>query len=257
MNEYWILIFVFLSSFVYGLIGFGDALILIPIASPIIGIQAAIILVTIWGVVPSVLNLIQYRHFMDKKFLIRAILTGIPGAVIGSLLLLLSINLRWVELLLGCFILTYSILKIRSVLKTKEEIQTEDIFISKEISEPILIIGGFSYGLFGGLIGASGPINVALLEGTGHYKENFIGNFAAIGFPLTILKISLYIATDSFPKDNLLIIFLIGLPIIIFASKLGHKLTPKIPVETFRLIILVALIIIGIRSILKQTIFYT
>lgn len=255
MNEYWILAFVFLSSFVYGLIGFGDALILIPIASPIIGIQTAIILVTIWGVVPSVLNLIQYRHYIDKKFLVRAILTGIPGAVIGSLLLLLSMNLRWIELLLGCFILAYSLLKIRTVIKTKEVIQ-EDVFIAKEISEPILILGGFSYGLFGGLIGASGPINVALLEGTGHYRENFIGNFAAIGFPLTILKISMYLATDSFPKDNLLLIFLLGLPIIFLASKLGHKLTPKIPIEKFRLIILVVLIIIGVRAILMQTIFY-
>ena len=253
MNEFWILAVVFVSSFVFGLIGFGDALIFIPLATPFIGIQKAVIIVTIWGFFPTILNLIHYRHNLDKKFIIRGILTGIPGTFIGTLLIAYA-NLRWVELLLGCFILIYSSVKIYEVLKKRKEIE-EEVLIKKEIPELVLIAGGFSYGFFGGLIGASGPINVALLEGTGHYREDLIGNFAAVSFAMVLLKVPMYIATDIFPKD-LLLILLLGIPIIFIASKLGHYITPKISVEKFRLIILSILLLVALRSILSNTFFY-
>ena len=45
MIEYFALIAIFFSSFVYGIIGFGDALVLLPIITPIIGVKNGVILV--------------------------------------------------------------------------------------------------------------------------------------------------------------------------------------------------------------------
>ena len=63
MIVYLSLIAIFFSSMVYGIIGFGDALILIPIITPIIGIKNAVILVNLWGILTAFLNFVRYRKF--------------------------------------------------------------------------------------------------------------------------------------------------------------------------------------------------
>ncbi len=255
MSEYIILLAVFISSFIYGLIGFGDALILIPILTLFINIQSAVVLVNLWGVVPSILNLIQYFKFIDKKFFIRGILTGIPGVIVGTFLIVI-LPLRWIELTLGLFVLVYSILKIvkyRNKKKPKEDII--DKSNEQHLPNSVLVVGGFSYGFFGALIGAAGPINIALLENTGHYREEFIGNFAAISTVFGLIRIPLYLTQQLFPTEYLLVFF-VAFPVIFIATKIGHFINPKIKVNSFQLIIHIMLFISSIRTILQTTIFY-
>jgi hypothetical protein len=255
MSEYIILLTVFISSFIYGLIGFGDALILIPVLTLFISIQSAVVLVNLWGVVPSLLNLIQYFKYIDKKFFIRGVLTGIPGVLAGTLLIVI-LPLRWIELTLGLFVLVYSTLKIIKYGKKKKP---EDNIIDRSdeynLPNSILVIGGFSYGFFGALIGAAGPINIALLENTGHHREEFIGNFAAISTVFGLIRIPLYLTQGIFPTEYLLVFF-IAFPVIFIATKIGHFITPKIKVESFQLIIHIILFISSIRTILMTTLFY-
>jgi uncharacterized membrane protein YfcA len=103
ISPYFILLFVTISSFVYGLIGFGDALILIPIITPIIGIQSAIVLTNFWGIFTSGFNLIQYRKFIDWKFVGKYLLVAVPAAIIG-IFLIPYISGRILEIILGVFI---------------------------------------------------------------------------------------------------------------------------------------------------------
>lgn len=252
-----ILLAVFIASFIYGLIGFGDALILIPILTLFISIQSAVVLVNLWGILPSILNLIRYFKFIDKKFFIRGIITGIPGVLVGTLLIVI-LPLRWIELTLGLFVLVYSALKIVKY-RNKNEKKSDDNIIDKSdehyLPNSVLIVGGFSYGFFGALIGASGPINIALLENTGHYREEFIGNFAAISTVFGLIRIPLYLTQQLFPIEFLLVFF-IAFPVIFIATKMGHFITPKIKVDSFQLIIHIMLFISSIRTILMTTIFY-
>ena len=257
MNAYIILLAVFIASFIYGLIGFGDALILIPILTLFISIQSAVVLVNLWGILPSFLNLIRYFKYIDKKFFIRGIITGIPGLVIGTILIV-TLPLRWIELTLGLFVLVYSILKIvnnRNKYKKKPDGNIIDKSDEYYLPNSVLVFGGFSYGFFGALIGASGPINIALLENTGHYREEFIGNFAAISTVLGLIRLPLYLTQQIFPTEYLFVFF-IAFPVIFIATKLGHWITPKLKVESFQLIIHILLLISSIRTILMTTIFY-
>jgi len=106
--------------------------------------------------------------------------------------------MEWIELILGVFILIYSSLKLVNYVKGQSQ-----IVIKKEINttSPLILFVGFSYGLLTGLIGAAGPINVALLEKTGHYRESFIGNFAAIGTVLSVSRIPFYLVEGLFPSE--------------------------------------------------------
>ena len=101
MNPYFILLFVVFSSFVFGLIGFVDALIIIPIITPIIGIKNAVIFSNLWGLISATLNSIRYRKHLDKQFLLYTLSMGIIGTVLGTLAISIA-PVRWIELSRGC-----------------------------------------------------------------------------------------------------------------------------------------------------------
>ncbi|NVM18787.1 MAG: sulfite exporter TauE/SafE family protein [Candidatus Lokiarchaeota archaeon] len=234
---------------VYGVIGFGDALILIPIITPIIGIKNAVILVNLWGILTALLNFIKYYQLLDKGYFMRFLSLGIPATIFGTFLFI-EIRLEWIELILGVFILGYSAIKLNEYLKKKHNIEFENRLNS---TSPLIIAGGFSYGLLTALISAAGPLNVAMLEKTGHFRENFIENFAAIGFSLSIARTPFYFITNIFPYD-LFILFLLGFPIIFLGTKFGQRLTPKIPIKAFQVVVFCFLIVISVKSIVTSVV---
>jgi uncharacterized membrane protein YfcA len=234
---------------VYGIIGFGDALVLIPIITPLIGVKNAVILVNIWGTFPALLNFIKYRRFIDKGYFLRFLSLGIPATILGTYLII-NLRVEWIELILGCFILLYSTYKLVKYFGNPDNIEVKNEI---NTTSPIIFLGGFSYGLLTGLISAAGPINVALLEKTGHYRESFIENFAAIGTMLSISRIPLYFIENFFPYE-LFLVFLLAFPIIFLGTKLGHQITPKITVKKFQIIIFCFLLGISIKSIISSSI---
>ncbi|MFW9781881.1 MAG: sulfite exporter TauE/SafE family protein [Candidatus Heimdallarchaeota archaeon] len=249
MLEYLLLIPIFFSSMVYGIIGFGDALILIPIISPIIGIKASVILVNIWGLFPALINFVKYHKYLDNAYFFRFLSLGVPATIFGTYLII-NIRTEWIELVFGVFVLIYSSYKINLYLKNASQLEVKRHLKS---SSPIIFLGGFTYGLLSGLISAAGPLNVVLLEKTGHYKEDFIGNFAAIGTVLSISRVPFYIFGGIFPI-NLLVVFLLAFPIIFMGTKLGHRITPKISLRLFQLAIFCFLLIISVKSIVTSLI---
>ena len=245
MIEYFALIAIFFSSAVYGIIGFGDALVLLPIITPIIGVKNGVILVNIWGTLTSFLNFIKYRKYLDKGYYIRFVSLGVPATIFGTFLII-DVGTEWIELMFGIFILGYSIFKLYQYSKSKNEIEGE---IRLDTKSPVIYFGGFTYGFLTALISAAGPVNVALLERTGHYRENFIENFGVIGFTLSMARNPFYFVTGIFPYE-LLLVFLLGFPIIFIGIKIGQKITPKIPIRTFQVIIFCFLIGISLKSII-------
>ena len=247
MIIYLSLIAIFFSSMVYGVIGFGDALILIPIITPIIEIKTAVILVNLWGILTSLLNFIKYRELLDRGYCIRFLSLGIPATIFGTFLFI-NIRLEWIELILGIFVFSYSTLKLYRYSKGKEDFELKERL---NTTSPLIFAGGFSYGFLAALISAVGPLNVAMLERTGHYREHFIENFAAIGFSLSIARTPFYFITDIFPYD-LVLLFILGFPIIFLGTKSGQKLTPRIPVKKFQIAVFCFLLVISINSIVSS-----
>jgi len=249
MLVYFTLIAIFFSSMVYGIIGFGDALILIPIITPLIGIKNAVILINLWGTFPALINFIKYREYLDRGYFLRFLVLGIPATILGTFLII-NLQLEWIELTFGIFVLCYSSIKLFQYRKNSSSVQIEKELNS---SSPFIIFGGFSYGLLASLISAAGPINVLCLEKTGHYRESFIENFAAIGTMLSISRIPLYFFEGVFPTE-LFLVFILAFPVIFVGTKFGHKFTPKISVEKFQIIIFCFLLVISVKSIITASI---
>jgi uncharacterized membrane protein YfcA len=222
--------------------GFGDALILIPFLTLIEGVsvQASVVLATYWGILLNVMNAVKYRGFLDRPFLKKTIPIGLVGTILGSLLISIA-PVAWIELVLGAFIAAYVIYKARVLAR-------EASHVYSPLLDGWLYAGTFSYGFLGGLIGASGPVFVVILERTNHERESFIANFGFNSFVLCIFKIGIYASTGLFPVD-LWLIFLIGFPLIYIAIRCGHWVTPRIPKGKFIVGILAILAVMAARFI--------
>jgi uncharacterized membrane protein YfcA len=241
-------------------LGFGDALILIPLLSLMIDTRDAIVLSGFWGIILNFTNYIRNHNHVDKNYLKYVIPLGIPGVILGSFLIGIA-PLAILSLFLGIFIIGFIGLKISGkidgeplhLFNNQKDSNTNTIVTAKTqstISPLAISIGGFSYGFLGGLIGASGPINVMLLQATHHEKEAFISTFAATSISLTIIKLGIYIFTGLFPI-NLILVYILGIPTIFLASYFGHRLSQIIPRRTFQIFVLILLGVIAMRMIIS------
>ena len=245
-----ILLILAFAMLVGSTLGFGDSLTFIPLAGIFLDVRIATVLMGFWSTLLSILNAIKYRSYIDKPFLKKYIGPGIIGVIFGAILIVVA-PIRWIELFLGLFIILYLIVKIRE-LKREEQEKQEKI---TEIPDGLFYTGAFSYGLLSGLIGAAGPINVALLESTGHERESFIGNFAIISALVSSVKLVIYSWNGLFPLEFIWL-FLIGIVVIFIVTRFGHWLTPKIPTKEFQILIMILLAIISIRLIVVSLFFY-
>ncbi len=242
MEAAWILVVLFFAMFLGAAFGFGDALILIPFLTLIegMGVQASVVLTTYWGILLGVMNAVKYRGFLDKPFLKKTIPIGLIGTVLGSILISIA-PVAWIELVLGIFIAFYVVYKARVVVREKPHVHGP-------LRDGWLYSGAMGYGFLGGLIGASGPVFVVVLERTNHEREAFIANFALNSLVLSIFKSGIYAWTGLFPV-NLWLIFLVGFPLVYVAIRCGHWITPKIPKEKFIFGILAILAVMAVRFI--------
>ena len=242
MDAAWILLFLFLAMFLGAAFGFGDALILIPFLTLIMEVQPAVVMATCWGVLLNAMNAVKYRAFIDKPFLKKTIPIGLACTIAGSLLIGVA-PVAWIELVLGIFIACYVVFKARVL--AREKLRGH---VHGPLAPAWLYAGSAGYGFLGGLIGASGPIFVVILERTNHEREAFIENFALNSLVLTLFKIGIYTGSGLFPVD-LWLVFLIGLPVTYLASRGGQWLTPRIPKEKFLVGILAILAAMAIRFV--------
>ncbi|MBD3350141.1 MAG: TSUP family transporter [Candidatus Lokiarchaeota archaeon] len=238
-----LLLLVFFTSLIAQTIGFGGAIMLISMASFIMDLQDIIVLSGFWGILYDVFKGYNYKDYIDWGYVKRVVLGGIPGAIFGALLIeILPITI--LQILFGLFLFLYSAFKLVDLYRLEKESEP----INEDFSKGYLTFGGFTFGFFGGLLGASGPINVILLERTNHYRESFIANFALSALPLTIMRVTVYVSSGLFPIDYFFV-FLCGFPLIFITAKIGPKLTNKIPILIFKRIITIFLLIISIRTI--------
>lgn len=251
MEEFFYILLILAFSVVVGsTLGFGDSLTFIPIAAIFLDVRIATVLMGFWSTLMSILNALKYRSYIDKPLLKKYLGPGICGVIIGAILIVIA-PIRWLELFMGIFIVLYLVIKIRQIKREK----SEEFEITNELPDSLFYTGAFSYGFFSGLIGASGPINVALLERTGHERESFIGNFAILSVLVSSVKLGIYSWNGLFPLD-LILLFVIGILVIFIVTRFGHWLTPRIPVKTFQILIMVLLSIISMRLIVVSLFFY-
>lgn len=227
----------FLATLIRSTFGFGESLVAVPLFLLFIPLSVAVPLSVLISVLVAAIVVAQDHkeiHISSAKWLILFAALGIP---LGLCILVYG-NQYWVKIVLGLFIIAYSIYS----LSAKRTIQL------KQDSRLWLFICGFFSGVLGGAYGLNGPPLVIYGNFRGWTAKQFRATLQAYFLPVSFIGLTGY-AVKGLVQWAVLKYFLLCLPAIIPAIFLGRYLNHKLHGNHFFRWIYWGLIFIGLLLI--------
>ncbi|MBI2405701.1 sulfite exporter TauE/SafE family protein [Candidatus Microgenomates bacterium] len=217
-------------------VGFGATTLLVPAASLFLPIKDAIVLAALFHMFGTLWRALYFRGGIDWKIVT---FFGIPSLIlagIGSYLLSIS-PAQWIARILGIFLILWA----GAALSGRQfTLPTNRLFTAIE---------GALVGFLAGLIGTAGALRGAFLSSWNMHKDFYLGTGAAIGLGADVIKVVVYNQTGLL-NFNLTIVFVFAV-VALVGTTVGKVLVGKTGQETFRKIVLVALILAGLRFLVQ------
>ena len=234
-----VLVILFLSTITRASLGFGDALVGMPLLTLVIGVQQATPLIGLISFTIACIILTQAWRDVDIRGAWRLILSSFAGIPIG-LFLLTSIPEAIVTTLLGLILILYGAY---SLFKPKLE-------KVKDSNENLAFGFGFVAGILGGAYNASGPPIVIYGTRRGWTPERFRATMQSY-FLFTHFIIIISHGVSGLWNPTVIVLFLLSIPIMILSAMLGKVLINRISHDRFSRIVYTFLIIIGLFMIVN------
>lgn len=229
------LLIAFLSEVVGTVAGFGSSVFFVPLAGFLFGFHEVLALTSILHVFSNTAKLILFRQHMQWRLLL---LIGLPGIVFVILGAFLSrqVEFKLIELILGLFLILFSLLLL---FKPSAKL-TPNI--------PNATSCGALAGFLAGLIGTGGAIRGLVLAAFDLEKNVFVATSAAIDSGVDFSRMIIYLRGGYLTKE--LYWFVPGLLLTAFlGSYVGKLLLKKIQQQSFRKIVLVLVLLIGLTTL--------
>ena len=217
--------------------GFGSSVIFVPLAGFFFDFHTVLLVTGILHVFSNTAKLILFRKGIDWKLVM---LLGIPSiffVIIGAILSK-HIKSEYIEFGLGIFLITIAAFM---------------LFFPKAKVTPTnfnAIAGGGIAGFLAGLIGTGGAIRGLSLAAFSLEKNIFIATSAAIDFGVDFSRTIIYWSNAALDK-KLYIYIPILLVVAFVGSYIGKLALKKVSQESFKKIVLIFIILIGITMIFK------
>jgi uncharacterized protein len=225
---------IFIATLIRSAIGFGEALVAVPLLAMRISLRTAAPLAVMVSITIAALIIVQDWQKVYFRSAARLLLPTFFGIPLG-LLLLTSVHQQAVRLLLASIIICFAVY---SLSKT----HTLEL---KQDSNPWLLFCGFVAGILGGAYGMNGP--PLAVYGTmrrwspQHFRATLQGYF----LPASILGMVGYLWNGLWSRE-LALYYALCLPVTIPAIWLGRVANQRLPAETFSKYVFGGLIIIGV-----------
>jgi len=228
-------IIAFFSEVIGTLAGFGSSVFFVPLAGLLFGFHEVLALTSILHVFSNTAKLVLFGRGVNWKL---ALLLGIPSTlfVVVGALLTRHLEFRFAELILGLFLIVFSLLLwFRPALRLAPT------------SGNAITFGGIA-GFLAGLIGTGGAIRGLVLAAFDLEKNAFVATSAAIDSGVDFSRMIIYLRS-GYLKESLYW-FVPGLLLMAFlGSYTGKLLLRKIQQESFRKIVLLFVLLIGLTTI--------
>ena len=226
------LLILFGSSFVRSLVGFGDALLAMPLLVLLLGLETAVPLVGLVAVCIAVILLgLNWREveFRSLGPLLAAAIVGAPLGVV----LLRSLEGEWLIDALGVVLIVFGLYRLVGPRLP-------------QLRHPGLTLPlGFLAGIFGGAYNVSGPFAVLYGGLRGWTPRVFRASLQGF-FIATSTAIALSHAAAGLWTVEVWHLFLLSLPLVLAANLLGHRLAGQVPGELLGRLISAAIALIGL-----------
>ena len=225
---------VFFATLIRSALGFGEALIAVPILVMRIPLETAAPLAVLVSITIAALIVAQdWRqvHARSAGWLTLSTLFGIPL----GLMLLMSPHQMAVKLILALVILFFAIYSLAFAGTTH----------LKSDSKPWLLTCGFFAGILGGAYGMNGPPLAIYGTMRGWSPQHFRATLQGYFLPASILGMTGYFWKGLWTHE-LAYLYLLTLPVTIPAIWLGRIANHRLPVQKFRTFVYVGLIVIAL-----------
>lgn len=215
-----ILVAIGLGSFIKGVTGSGLPQIAIPVMATFLGVERAVVIMALPGVVTNTWLLWRYRsHLRATRDLPVLLVTGIIGAVLGTIGLQRA-NAAVLSLVLAAAIGLYLVV---FVSKARVEVTAA---VSRYSSPPVGLVAG----LLQGATGMSGPVLTTYLHGFRLPKQVFVVSLVtlfqvfAVAQMITLYRVGLYSGGRVLESIIALVPMMLILPL---GARMADRLSPK------------------------------
>ncbi len=231
MSPFLFFLLALLSEIIGTVAGFGSSVFFVPLAGLFFDFREVLALTSILHVFSNLAKLLLFGRLVRWRLLL---LLGIPSilCVIVGAYLSTQLHFKFTELILGVFLMTFSLFLFFNPLKKL----TPTGFNA--------VAGGGIAGFFAGLIGTGGAIRGLALAAFDLEKGTFVATSAAIDSGVDLSRMIVYLRHNYLTGDFYW--YIPGLFIVAFAgSYLGKLGLKRIRQESFRKIVLFLIFLIG------------
>ncbi|MDR2307761.1 MAG: sulfite exporter TauE/SafE family protein [Paucimonas sp.] len=215
-----IMLGVALAYIVFGIAGFGTALVAGPVLIHFMPLSRIIPLLVLLDFVAAFGNLLPSRRDVVRGELLRLLPCMALGCTLG-VVFLLHLKSDLLLLLMGVFVTAYAIYGLA--------IKVRPAHLSRLWALPIGTLGG----LFGALFGSGGFLYALYLSARLGSKEQARATQVALISCSTVVRLSLFLIAGVYADSSLLILAACLLPVMFIGSWLGRRLTLKLSREAF------------------------
>ena len=224
------------GSFVKGVTGQGLPQIAIPVMATFIGVEDAVVIMAIPGIVTNSWLLWNHRAFFGRtRDLPALLLTGTEGAVVGTFLLD-SLDPDALSLLLAAMVGVYAL-----VFFAHPELR-----LSPRLTRMTSPAVGLAAGILQGATGISGPLVSTYLHGYRLPKEAYVLSITTV-FQVYAVVQAVTLGAVGLYSRTLLVLSLLALVPIMALLPLGARLTDRLSRRTFDLVVLALLLASAVK----------
>lgn len=218
------------GAFIKGVTGTGLPQIAIPVMAATLGVERAVVIMAIAGIVSNAWLVWANRDaFTATRDLPALTLTGVVGSIAGTVLLT-SVDGRWLSVVLATVILVYVGLVLRSPqlsLPPK---------LTRWASPPI----GLAAGGLQGATGVSGPLLSTYLHGFTLRPAAYVLSLSTLFLVFSTVQVATIAGLGLYTPERLRDSLLALVPIALLLP-VGNRLSRRLPTDVFRSVVLVGL----------------
>lgn len=225
----------FAAAAISGAAGFGGALLLLPILLRVVGVEAAVPLLTMAQLIGNLARVSFYCREIRWRPVGMFLIAAIPAAILGAVSFV-SLPMEIGTRLIGGAILCFVLLRMSGLAKF-------------EPSNLLLIAGGVMVGFLSGLVGSSGPLGAAIFLALGLPPTAYIASEATTALAMHAAKIFVYKSSLDLGSEFWSLGLTLGLMMILgtWASK---HIVKRIPTDRFPKLVGVLLVAIALQMLI-------
>lgn len=230
---------VFLAYTVFGLTGFGAAMVAVPILVQFMPLQFAVPLIVVFDLVCTSLVGVSNWKRVSVPELKRLSLWMLIGIVLG-VTTLHKVPAKWPLIVLGCFVIAVCIKGLRHA-------QGRHDAMAVHWAAPF----GFFGGMFSAMFGTGGPIYTIYLSRRFTAMDQFRATISVVILASGVIRAVAFGATGMYAQRGILSVAAVLLPVCLIGLFSGSRLRSRVSPEVLKRFVYILLAIAGVGAIYR------